>query len=63
MVPRNLSLPKPGPLRTEKVRDGLYVVRGAYAQTFDYFASSRLYAAKEEPEAEPSAEGSRAKAG
>jgi len=62
MVPRSLNLPKPGKLQTERIREGLYVVRGAYAQKFDYFDSSRLYAAKEEPETEQPAEASCAKA-
>jgi large subunit ribosomal protein L29 len=48
MVPRNLNLPKPGTLKTRKVIDGLYVVRGAYAQKFGYFDTSRLYTVKEE---------------
>jgi hypothetical protein len=47
MVPRNLSLPKPGRLETRKVSDGLYVVRGAYAQKFGYFDTLRLYTVKE----------------
>jgi hypothetical protein len=56
MVPRNLNLPKPGRLKTRKVIDGLYVVRGAYAQRFDYFDSSRLYTTKEEVDHEQPSE-------
>jgi hypothetical protein len=50
VVPRNLNLPQSGTLKTEKVIDGLYVVKGAYSLKSDYFATSRLYSSKDESE-------------